>query len=54
MVPKLSDTLAPLGNGKIKKMKWCEGQLVKMKSKATLIAESGLKTCQCLMNSKHL
>jgi hypothetical protein len=39
---------APLGKGKVTKMKWCEGQLIKMKSKATLIAESWLKTCQVI------
>jgi hypothetical protein len=29
-------------------MKWGAGQLIKMKSKATLIGESGLKTCQVI------
>jgi hypothetical protein len=39
---------APLGKGKISKMKWCEGQLVKMKTKAQLLEESGLKTTQVI------
>jgi hypothetical protein len=38
----------PLGKGKINKMKWCERQLVKMKTKAQILAESGLKTAQVI------
>jgi hypothetical protein len=33
---------APLGKGKISKMKWCERQLIKMKTKAQILAVSGL------------
>jgi hypothetical protein len=29
-------------------MKWCENQLIKMRTKATIIAESGLKTSQVI------
>jgi hypothetical protein len=31
---------SPLGKGKISKMKWCERQLLKMKSKAQILVES--------------
>jgi hypothetical protein len=34
---------APLGRGKIRKMKWCQKQIVKMEGKETILAESGLK-----------
>jgi hypothetical protein len=39
---------APLGKGKVTKMKWCENQLIKMLTKATILAESGLKTSQVI------
>jgi hypothetical protein len=43
---------APLGKGKSSKMKWCERQLTKMKNKATILAESGLKTTQVIDSIK--
>jgi hypothetical protein len=43
---------APLGKGKISKMKWCERQLVKMKTKAQILEESGLKTTQVIDSIK--
>jgi hypothetical protein len=32
--------VAPLGKGKVTKMKWCENQLIKMRTKATILAKS--------------
>jgi hypothetical protein len=43
---------APLGKVKFSKMKWCERQLVKMKTKAQILAESGLKTTQVIDSIK--
>jgi hypothetical protein len=34
-------------------MKWCERQLVKMKTKAQILAESGLKTIQVINSIKR-
>jgi hypothetical protein len=33
-------------------MKWCENQLIKMRTKATIIEESGLKTSQVIYEIK--
>jgi hypothetical protein len=39
---------APLGKGKFTKMKWWENQLIKMRTKETIIEELGLKTSQVI------
>jgi hypothetical protein len=38
----------PLGKGNISRMKWYERLLTKMKTKETILAESGLKTTQVI------